>query len=73
MNEGKQMITASIGGKPLGRLSVPAEVANLIAFLASLHAAPISWTEFVIDGGGGADGFGGAVEQKVFALALGFY
>ena len=48
---GKQIIMDSLGRIPLGRPSQPAEVANLIAFLASPRAASISGTEFVIDGG----------------------
>jgi NAD(P)-dependent dehydrogenase (short-subunit alcohol dehydrogenase family) len=44
---GKQII----GGIPIGRPSKPAEVANLIAFLASPLAATITGTEYVIDGG----------------------
>ncbi len=41
----------SLGGIPIGRPSTPAEVANLIAFLASERAATITGTEYVIDGG----------------------
>ncbi len=48
---GKRMIMASLGGIPLGRPSLPEEVASLIAFLASDRAASITGTEFVIDGG----------------------
>jgi NAD(P)-dependent dehydrogenase (short-subunit alcohol dehydrogenase family) len=48
---GKQIIMKALGGIPLGRPSRPAEVANLIAFLASPRAASISGTEIVIDGG----------------------
>lgn len=48
---GKQIIMKSLGGIPLGRPSQPAEVANLIAFLASPRAASITGTEYVIDGG----------------------
>ena len=48
---GKQMIMQSLGGIPLGRPSTPAEVANLIAFLASDRAGSITGTEYVIDGG----------------------
>ncbi|MEX0731203.1 MAG: SDR family oxidoreductase [Aquisalimonadaceae bacterium] len=48
---GKQIIMNSIGGIPLGRPSTSHEVASLIAFLASPHAASITGTEFVIDGG----------------------
>lgn len=48
---GKQIIMASLGDIPIGRPSKPAEVANLIAFLASPLAATITGTEYVIDGG----------------------
>ncbi|TJY59983.1 SDR family oxidoreductase [Sinimarinibacterium sp. CAU 1509] len=48
---GKQIIMDSLGGIPLGRPSKPAEIANLIAFLASPLAATITGTEYVIDGG----------------------
>lgn len=48
---GKQIIMQSLGGIPLGRPSTPADVANLIAFLASDRAGSITGTEVVIDGG----------------------
>lgn len=51
IEEGKQMIMNSLGGIPIGRPSKPAEVANLIAFLASDLAGTITGTEYVIDGG----------------------
>lgn len=51
VEEGKQMIMNSLGGIPIGRPSKPAEVANLIAFLASDLAGTITGTEYVIDGG----------------------
>jgi NAD(P)-dependent dehydrogenase (short-subunit alcohol dehydrogenase family) len=44
-------LMASLGGIPLGRPATPAEVANLIAFLASPEASAITGTEYVIDGG----------------------
>lgn len=49
--EGRRIIMASLGGIPIGRPSTPAEVANLIAFLASDRAGSITGTEFTIDGG----------------------
>lgn len=51
VEQGKQMITESLGGVPIGRPSEPAETANLIAFLASDRAATITGSEYVIDGG----------------------
>ncbi|WP_116133127.1 SDR family oxidoreductase [Tropicimonas sp. IMCC34043] len=48
---GKKIIMQSLGGIPLGRPSTPAEIANLIAFLASERAGSITGTEYVIDGG----------------------
>ena len=48
---GKQRIMASLGGIPIGRPSTPAEIANLIAFLASDRAATITGADHVIDGG----------------------
>ncbi|HEY0275514.1 MAG TPA: SDR family oxidoreductase [Paenirhodobacter sp.] len=48
---GKRMIMDSLGGIPIGRPSTPAEITNLIAFLASDRAASIPGTEYVIDGG----------------------
>lgn len=48
---GKRIVMAALGGIPLGRPAKPAEVADLIAFLASPRAAAITGTEYVIDGG----------------------
>lgn len=48
---GKQQIMQALGGIPMGRPSLPEEVANLIAFLASDRAGSITGTEFIIDGG----------------------
>jgi NAD(P)-dependent dehydrogenase (short-subunit alcohol dehydrogenase family) len=48
---GKAIIMQALGGIPLGRPSTPAEVANLIAFLASDRATSITGAEYVIDGG----------------------
>lgn len=44
-------LMASIGGIPIGRPNKPEEVAELIAFLVSDRAAPITGAEFRIDGG----------------------
>lgn len=41
----------AIGGIPIGRPNMPADVAELIAFVASPRAATITGTEFRIDGG----------------------
>lgn len=51
VEQGKQMIMASLGGVPIGRPSRPEEIANLIAFIASDRAGTITGTEYVIDGG----------------------
>lgn len=51
IEQGKRMIMESLGGIPIGRPSKPAEVASLIAFLASDLAGSITGTEYVIDGG----------------------
>lgn len=48
---GKKIIMEALGGIPIGRPSSPAEIANLVAFLASDRAATITGTEYVIDGG----------------------
>jgi NAD(P)-dependent dehydrogenase (short-subunit alcohol dehydrogenase family) len=48
---GKKIIMDALGGIPIGRPSKPAEIANLVAFLASDRAATITGTEYVIDGG----------------------
>ncbi|MBO9455775.1 SDR family oxidoreductase [Paracoccus sp. R12_1] len=51
LDGGRRIIMDSLGGIPIGRPSMPAEIANLIAFLASDRAATITGTEYVIDGG----------------------
>lgn len=51
MEGGRKIIMDSLGGIPIGRPSKPAEIANLIAFLASDRAATITGTDYVIDGG----------------------
>lgn len=48
---GKRIIMQSLGGIPLGRPSTPAEIASLVAFLASDRAGSITGVEYVIDGG----------------------
>jgi len=48
---GKQIIMKGLGGIPLGRPAKPKEVADLVTFLVSPHAASITGTEYVIDGG----------------------
>jgi len=47
----RQALMTSLGGIPIGRPGWPAEVAELVAFLASERAASITGTEYVIDGG----------------------
>lgn len=51
LDGGRRIIMDSLGGIPIGRPSRPAEIANLIAFLASDRAATITGTEYIIDGG----------------------
>ena len=51
VEEGRRKIMQSLGGIPIGRPSMPEEVASLIAFIASDRAGSISGSEFVIDGG----------------------
>jgi NAD(P)-dependent dehydrogenase (short-subunit alcohol dehydrogenase family) len=49
--QARQGLMDSLGSIPLGRPAKPSEVADLIAFLASPRAAPITGAEYVIDGG----------------------
>jgi NAD(P)-dependent dehydrogenase (short-subunit alcohol dehydrogenase family) len=50
-NTARDELMKSLGGIPLGRPGWPAEVAELVAFLASDRAASITGSEYVIDGG----------------------
>jgi NAD(P)-dependent dehydrogenase (short-subunit alcohol dehydrogenase family) len=47
----RQALMRSLGGVPIGRPNSAAEVADLIAFLASDRAATLHGAEYVIDGG----------------------
>ncbi len=46
-----EQVVDSLGGIPLGRPALPAEAAELVAFLVSDRAASITGAEFVLDGG----------------------
>jgi len=45
------MRTSLIARQPLGRLGTPAEVADLVAYLASDQAAFVTGADWLIDGG----------------------
>ncbi len=47
----RERLMDSLGGIPIGRPTMPSEVADLIAFLVSPRAASITGSEYVIDGG----------------------
>jgi NAD(P)-dependent dehydrogenase (short-subunit alcohol dehydrogenase family) len=47
----REELMKAIGGIPIGRPNRPGEVADLIAFLVSPHAATLTGTEIRIDGG----------------------
>jgi NAD(P)-dependent dehydrogenase (short-subunit alcohol dehydrogenase family) len=49
--EARQQIIARSGGIPLGRTGRPAEIAELVAFLASDRAAFASGADYFLDGG----------------------
>lgn len=51
IEEARQSALDALGGIPIGRGADPAEVADLIAYLASDRVAAIHGAEFVIDGG----------------------
>jgi NAD(P)-dependent dehydrogenase (short-subunit alcohol dehydrogenase family) len=49
--EAEAALLATIGGVPLGRPGMAAEVAQVVAFLVSDEAAYVTGAEFVVDGG----------------------
>jgi len=51
IEEARQRVLDALGGIPLGRAAEPAEVADLIAYLASDRTAAIHGAELIIDGG----------------------
>src|SRR6185312_11552694 len=50
-DDARAQVIKSIGGIPLGRAGDPADVGDLVAFLASDRARYLTGTEFLIDGG----------------------
>jgi NAD(P)-dependent dehydrogenase (short-subunit alcohol dehydrogenase family) len=51
IEDARQSVLAGLGGISLGRPAEPEEVAELIAFLASVRASAIHGGDYVIDGG----------------------
>ncbi|WP_199255899.1 SDR family oxidoreductase [Mycolicibacterium mengxianglii] len=51
LESGKQELMDRHGGVPLGRVAMPVEVAELVAFLVSDRAPSIIGTEHILDGG----------------------
>ncbi|WP_295563267.1 SDR family oxidoreductase [uncultured Sphingomonas sp.] len=51
VEDARRSVLDALGGIPIGRGAEPAEVADLIAYLAADRAAAIHGAEFVIDGG----------------------
>lgn len=51
IEEARQSVMDALGGIPIGRPALPAEVAELVAFLSSQRAASITGHEYIIDGG----------------------
>ena len=51
IEDAKQVVLDALGGISIGRGAEPAEVADLIAYVASDRAASIHGAEFIIDGG----------------------
>lgn len=51
VEDARQSVLDALGGISIGRAAEPAEVADLIAYVASDRAASIHGTEIVIDGG----------------------
>lgn len=50
-SQARDSVAADLGGIPLGRLGEPADIAELVAFLASERAGWITGVEYVADGG----------------------